>query len=151
MGIKAKGYQSNAADFNEAQKLVDNVMAEFGNVDVLINNAGISMRAEMIDVDVEVYKKVMDINFMGAVYCTKLALPSLLWHSAAYGQQGGRLRVNFQELIRSAVRSHPSLPYARVLRTQPGSEARRGRRAFRLRQFPSRACDGQFPDRCSKA
>ena len=41
MGIKAKGYKSNAADFNEAQKLVDDVMAEFGNVDILINNAGI--------------------------------------------------------------------------------------------------------------
>jgi NADPH:quinone reductase-like Zn-dependent oxidoreductase len=38
MGIKAKGYKSNAADFNEAQKLVDDVMADFGNVDILINN-----------------------------------------------------------------------------------------------------------------
>ena len=42
MGIKAKGYKSNAADFNEAQKLVDDVMSEFGNVDILINNAGIT-------------------------------------------------------------------------------------------------------------
>ena len=45
LGIKAKGYKSNAADFNEAQKLVDDVMAEFGNVDILLrkgNSDGIS-------------------------------------------------------------------------------------------------------------
>ena len=42
LGIKAKGYKSNAADFNEAQKLVDDVLAEFGTVDVLINNAGVT-------------------------------------------------------------------------------------------------------------
>jgi 3-oxoacyl-[acyl-carrier protein] reductase len=40
LGIKAKGYQSNAADFNEAQTFVDAVLAEFGTVD--INNAGIT-------------------------------------------------------------------------------------------------------------
>ena len=39
LGIKAKGYQSNAADFNEAQVFVDAVLLEFGSVDVLINNA----------------------------------------------------------------------------------------------------------------
>jgi 3-oxoacyl-[acyl-carrier protein] reductase len=42
LGIKAKGYQSNAADFNEAQTFVDAVLAEFGTVDILINNAGIT-------------------------------------------------------------------------------------------------------------
>ncbi|HSN47868.1 MAG TPA: SDR family NAD(P)-dependent oxidoreductase, partial [Flavobacterium sp.] len=42
LGIKAKGYQSDAADFNQAQTLVDDVLAEFGTVDVLINNAGIT-------------------------------------------------------------------------------------------------------------
>ena len=38
LGIKSKGYKSNAADFNEAQKLVDDVMVDFGNIDILINN-----------------------------------------------------------------------------------------------------------------
>jgi 3-oxoacyl-[acyl-carrier protein] reductase len=42
LGIKARGYQSNAADFNEAQTMVDAVIAEFGTVDILINNAGIT-------------------------------------------------------------------------------------------------------------
>ncbi|MEY2869284.1 MAG: hypothetical protein RIR01_1767, partial [Bacteroidota bacterium] len=42
LGVKAKGYKSNAADFDEAQTLVDTVLADFGTVDVLINNAGIT-------------------------------------------------------------------------------------------------------------
>ena len=42
MGVQAKGYQSNAADFTQAQELVENVLADFGTIDVLINNAGIT-------------------------------------------------------------------------------------------------------------
>jgi len=41
-GIKAKGYQSNAANFDDAQKLAEDVLAEFGAIDILINNAGIT-------------------------------------------------------------------------------------------------------------
>ncbi|NRA91544.1 MAG: SDR family NAD(P)-dependent oxidoreductase, partial [Psychroserpens sp.] len=42
MGIKAKGYQSNAASFEEAQQLAENVLSEFGSIDILVNNAGIT-------------------------------------------------------------------------------------------------------------
>ena len=41
-GIKAKGYQSNAASFDEAQKLAEDVLSEFGSIDILVNNAGIT-------------------------------------------------------------------------------------------------------------
>ena len=47
-------------------------------MDVLINNAGISMRALFEDADLKVLKQLMDINFWGTVYCTKYALPHLL-------------------------------------------------------------------------
>ncbi len=47
----------------------------FGRIDILINNAGISMRALFEDTDLEVMKQLMDINFWGTVYCTKYALP----------------------------------------------------------------------------
>ncbi|MCL4155023.1 UNVERIFIED_CONTAM: hypothetical protein GTU68_061484 [Idotea baltica] len=43
LGVKAKGYQSNAADFNESQKLAEDVVNEFGSIDILINNAGITI------------------------------------------------------------------------------------------------------------
>lgn len=62
----------------DCRKIIDSAMARFGKIDVLINNAGISMRAPFEEVDLNVLKKVMDVNFWGAVYCTKYALPHLL-------------------------------------------------------------------------
>ncbi len=53
-------------------------MKAFGEIDILINNAGISMRALVIDTDLATLKKVMDINFWGTVCCTKFALPSII-------------------------------------------------------------------------
>lgn len=62
LGIKAKGYKSNAADFNEAQKLIDDVMAEFGTIDVLINNAGITKDNLLMRMSEEDFDKVIEIN-----------------------------------------------------------------------------------------
>ena len=50
----------------------------FKKIDILINNAGISMRATFEEMDLLVMKKVMDINFYGTVFCTKYALPHIL-------------------------------------------------------------------------
>src|SRR6187401_3774640 len=62
---------------NDCRRLIELTNKIYGGIDVLINNAGISMRAELKDASVDVIKKVMDINFFGAVYCTKYALPSI--------------------------------------------------------------------------
>ena len=63
---------------NDCKRFIDSAIEVFGHIDILVNNAGISMRSLFNDVDVEVMKKVMDVNFFGAVYCTKYALPSIL-------------------------------------------------------------------------
>jgi short-subunit dehydrogenase len=63
---------------SECRKFIESTIDTFGRIDVLINNAGVSMRALFLDCDTEVTRKVMEINFLGAVYCTKYALPSLL-------------------------------------------------------------------------
>ncbi len=63
---------------SDCKNLIDSAIGKFGKIDVLINNAGISMRASTIDVDMDVLRKVMDVNFWGTVYCTKYALPHLL-------------------------------------------------------------------------
>ncbi|MES2882056.1 MAG: SDR family oxidoreductase [Bacteroidota bacterium] len=63
---------------NDCRHFIESTVSVFGNVDVLINNAGISMRALLKDTTVEVIKKVMDVNFFGAVYCTKYALESII-------------------------------------------------------------------------
>ncbi len=62
----------------DCKNLVDSTISKFGKIDILISNAGISMRALFVDSDISVVKKLMDVNFWGAVYCTKYALPFLL-------------------------------------------------------------------------
>jgi short-subunit dehydrogenase len=63
---------------SNCRQLIDETIKRFGQIDVLINNAGISMRAIFEDVDLKVIKQLMDVNFYGTVYCTKFALPYLL-------------------------------------------------------------------------
>ncbi|MBR5781352.1 MAG: SDR family oxidoreductase [Bacteroidales bacterium] len=62
----------------DCKNLVEKTIEKFGKIDVLVNNAGISMRAVFKDMDLKVMKSLMDTNFWGTVYCTKYALPYLL-------------------------------------------------------------------------
>ncbi|MBN2165910.1 MAG: SDR family oxidoreductase [Marinilabiliaceae bacterium] len=62
----------------DCKNFIDVAVDHFGQIDILINNAGISMRSLFIDTDIKVLKQLMDVNFWGAVYCTKYALPFLL-------------------------------------------------------------------------
>lgn len=63
---------------SDCKNLIDLTIKKFGRIDILINNAGISMRALLDNLDLQVIRKVMDVNFWGTVYCTKYALPWLL-------------------------------------------------------------------------
>ena len=63
---------------SDCKNLIEKAIEKFGRIDILINNAGISMRALFENVDLEVIRRVMDVNFWGTVYCTKYALPYLL-------------------------------------------------------------------------
>ncbi len=69
---------ADVSAYEDCKKFIDSSLEKFGNIDILINNAGISMRSELKDADVDVFKKVMDINYLGTVYCTKLALNSII-------------------------------------------------------------------------
>lgn len=62
----------------DCKSFIESTIATFGKIDILINNAGISMRAMFRDLNVDVLKSLMDINFWGTVYCTKYAYPSIL-------------------------------------------------------------------------
>jgi short-subunit dehydrogenase len=63
---------------NDCRMLIEETIKRFGQIDILINNAGISMRALFEDVDLKVIRQLMDVNFYGTVYCTKYALPYLI-------------------------------------------------------------------------
>ena len=62
----------------DCQRLIQTTVDHFGRIDILINNAGISMRALFNEIDLKVMHQLMDVNFYGTVYCSKYALPWLL-------------------------------------------------------------------------
>ncbi|OIQ22463.1 MAG: 3-oxoacyl-[acyl-carrier-protein] reductase [Flavobacterium sp. MedPE-SWcel] len=78
MGIKAKGYKSNAADFNEAQKLVDDVTADFGALDILINNAGITKDNLLMRISEEDFDRVIEVNLKSVFNMTKAVQRTML-------------------------------------------------------------------------
>ncbi|OOQ61857.1 SDR family oxidoreductase [Mucilaginibacter pedocola] len=76
--VRAVAVQCDVTVEEDCRMLIKQAMLTFGRIDVLINNAGISMRALFKDVDLKVLKDLMDVNFWGAVYCTKYALPEII-------------------------------------------------------------------------
>jgi short-subunit dehydrogenase len=77
-GIQILPVTADVSVEKDCQALILKTVEKFGTLDVLINNAGISMRALFEEVDLDVLRKLMDTNFWGTVYCTKYALPYLL-------------------------------------------------------------------------
>ena len=69
--------QVDVSKQEQSEAFIKQVVDNWGRIDVLINNAGISMRALVSEVSVQALQNVMDINFWGTVYCTKAALPSI--------------------------------------------------------------------------
>lgn len=78
LGIEVLPILADAASESDNRLITEKTLALFGRIDILINNAGISMRALFQDVDLEVFRKVIDTNFWGTVYATKFCLPAIL-------------------------------------------------------------------------
>jgi 3-oxoacyl-[acyl-carrier protein] reductase len=70
-GVKAKAYRSNAADFIEAQELVDLVLKDFGTVNILVNNAGITKDNLLMRIIEEDFDKVIEVNLKSVFNMTK--------------------------------------------------------------------------------
>ncbi|RAU82549.1 SDR family oxidoreductase [Pontibacter arcticus] len=101
-GIDNLPIQADVSVQEQCERMVQETIAKYGSMDVLINNAGISMRALFQDVDLDVLKQVMDINFWGTVYTTKYALPyiqnakgSIIGISSVAGYRGLPARTGY--------------------------------------------------------
>ncbi|MEZ4222018.1 MAG: SDR family oxidoreductase [Polyangiaceae bacterium] len=77
-GVRAFTTRCDVTQLDDCSAAFARVQAEFGGVDVLVNNAGLVHRSGFIDTDVAVLRKVMEVNYFGSLNCTKAALDSLL-------------------------------------------------------------------------
>ncbi len=102
-GIQVKAYQSNAADFEAAQKLVDDVLADYGSLDILINNAGITKDNLLMRMGEEDFDKVIEVNLKSVFNMTKAVQRtflkqrqgSLIHMSSVVGVKGNAGQANY--------------------------------------------------------
>lgn len=78
LGIKAKGYQSNAAEFDTAQELAKEILKEFGGIDVLVNNAGITKDNLLMRISEDDFDKVIDVNLKSVFNMTKAVIRPMM-------------------------------------------------------------------------
>lgn len=78
LGVKAKGYRSDASDFSQAEKLINDVVAEFGTLDILINNAGITQDTLLLRMSEEMWDKVIAVNLKSCFNTVKAATKQMM-------------------------------------------------------------------------
>ena len=77
-GVSAKGYQSNAANFDAAQELAKEVLAEFGTIDILVNNAGITKDNLLMRISEDDFDKVIEVNLKSVFNLTKAVIRPMM-------------------------------------------------------------------------
>lgn len=92
LGVKAKGYQSNAADFDAAQQLAKSVLEEFGSIDVLVNNAGITKDNLLMRISEEDFDTVIEVNLKSVFNLTKAVIRPMM------KQRGGSI-INMSSVV----------------------------------------------------
>lgn len=78
MGVKAKAYQSDASKYDQAQQLVDEVLKDFGSIDILINNAGITKDNLLMRIAEEDFDKVIEVNLKSVFNLTKAVIKPMM-------------------------------------------------------------------------
>lgn len=92
LGVNAKGYQSNAAEFDAAQALAKSVLDEFGTIDILINNAGITKDNLLMRISEEDFDKVIEVNLKSVFNLTKAVIRPMM------KQRGGSI-INMSSVV----------------------------------------------------
>lgn len=92
LGVKAKGYASNAADFQQTEEVVNQVKAEFGSIDILVNNAGITKDGLMLRMDEKQWDAVITVNLKSAFNFIHACTPIMM------RQRGGSI-INMSSVV----------------------------------------------------
>jgi 3-oxoacyl-[acyl-carrier protein] reductase len=77
-GVKAKGYRSNASNFSECESFINEVVKEFGTIDVCVNNAGISKDNLLLRMSPEQWEDVIKVNLNSVFYMTKQVIRPMM-------------------------------------------------------------------------
>jgi NAD(P)-dependent dehydrogenase (short-subunit alcohol dehydrogenase family) len=77
-GFEAFAVKCDVSSESECEFAIKAFLIRYGGIDVLVNNAGITQRGAFIETAISVYRRVMDINFFGSLYCTKSAIESIV-------------------------------------------------------------------------
>jgi 3-oxoacyl-[acyl-carrier protein] reductase len=91
-GVKAKGYRSDASDFAQADKLINDMVADFGTLDILVNNAGITMDNLLLRITEEAWDKVINVNLKSCFNTVKAATKPMM------KQRGGSI-INMTSVV----------------------------------------------------
>jgi 3-oxoacyl-[acyl-carrier protein] reductase len=91
-GVKAKGYRSDASDFAQAEKLINDIVADFGSLDILVNNAGITMDNLLLRMTEEAWDKVINVNLKSCFNTVKAATKPMM------KQKGGSI-INMTSVV----------------------------------------------------
>jgi len=92
LGVKAKGYRSDASDFAQADKLINEVVADFGTLDVLVNNAGITMDNLLLRMTEEAWDKILSVNLKSCFNTVKAVAKPMM------KQRGGSI-INMTSVV----------------------------------------------------
>ncbi|MDR1680497.1 MAG: 3-oxoacyl-[acyl-carrier-protein] reductase [Prevotellaceae bacterium] len=103
LGVKAKGYAANAANFDETMQVVDTIAKEFGRIDILVNNAGITRDGLLIRMSESQWDMVMTVNLKSAFNFTRAVAPvmmrqrggSIINMSSVVGVSGNAAQANY--------------------------------------------------------
>lgn len=103
LGVKVKGYASNAADFAETKKVVDQIHADFGHIDILVNNAGITKDGLLMRMTEQQFDMVINVNLKSAFNFIHATAPimmrqkngSIINMSSVVGVSGNAGQVNY--------------------------------------------------------
>lgn len=103
LGVRVKAYMSNAADFEQTQDVVSKIAADFGRIDVLVNNAGITRDGLLLRMEEEQWDAVLNVNLKSAFNFTHAVLPymskqrcgSIINMSSVVGKHGNAGQANY--------------------------------------------------------
>lgn len=80
--LKAKGFEviaipGDVANYEDCTQLIAGTIEHFGSIDVLINNAGLAAEGTIESTEPQIFRKIMEVNYLGSIFPTKVALPHL--------------------------------------------------------------------------